>query len=75
LDYIAADKPSAAARIDTQIEHQIDLLLSHPLMGREGRVQGTRELVISNSPFVIVYRIKGQNIEVLRLLHGAQRWP
>lgn len=75
LDYIATDNPSAAVRIDAQIEHQTGLLLSHPLMGREGRVQDTRELVISNSPFVIVYRIKGQYIEVLRLLHGAQRWP
>ena len=75
LDYIAAENPLAAVRIDAQIERQADLLLVHSLMGREGRVAGTRELVISDSPFLLVYRIKGQKIEILRLLHGAQRWP
>ena len=45
-------------------------------MGRPGRVKGTRELVISSTPFVLVYRLKGgQRIEVLRLLHGSQLWP
>jgi toxin ParE1/3/4 len=39
-------------------------------------VAGTRELVISNTPFIAVYRLVGtERIEVLRLLHGAQRWP
>jgi hypothetical protein len=44
-------------------------------MGREGRVKGTRELVIGRSPFIAVYRIKGKRIEILRILHGAQQWP
>jgi len=44
-------------------------------MGCEGRVEGTRELVIGRSPFIAVYRIKGKRIEILRILHGAQRWP
>jgi toxin ParE1/3/4 len=75
LDYIAEDNPSAAARIDEAIEHQTDMLAQHPLMGREGRVKGTRELVISRSPFIAVYRVKGKRIEILRILHGAQQWP
>ncbi len=66
LDYIAADNPAAAVRIDTQIENQTALLLAHPLIGRAGRVAGTRELVISDSPFLLVYRIRGQRIEILR---------
>jgi len=44
-------------------------------MGRPGRKKGTRELVISRTPFVVVYRAKGPRIEIIRLLHGAQRWP
>jgi toxin ParE1/3/4 len=44
-------------------------------MGRIGRVKGTRELVISRTPFIAVYRIAGQRIEILRFLHGAQKWP
>lgn len=75
LNYIAADNVQAAIRLDEEIERQVDLLTEHPLMDREGRVKGTRELVIGRSPFIAVYRIKGKRIEILRILHGAQRWP
>jgi toxin ParE1/3/4 len=51
------------------------MLAQHPLMGREGRVVGTRELVIGGSPFIAVYRVKKTRVEILRLLHGARRWP
>ena len=76
LDYLAQDNPLAAADQDEEIEHQVDLLLQNPKMGRPGRMQGTRELVISRSPFIAVYRLKGsRRIEILRLLHGSQQWP
>ncbi len=76
LDYIAEDNPLAAADQDDEIERQVNMLQDHPKMGRPGRVKGTRELVISGTPFVLVYRLKGQQrIEVLRLLHGSQLWP
>lgn len=58
-----------------RIAEQIDILQQHPQMGRPGRKQGTRELVISRTPFIVVYRIKAKRIELLRLLHGAQKWP
>lgn len=75
LDYIAQDNPLAAVAQGDRIEDQIDQLLQHPQMGRPGRKQGTRELVISRTPFIVVYRIKGKRIELLRLLHGSQKWP
>jgi len=75
LGYIAADNPTAAARVDEEIERQTDLLAQFPKMGREGRVNGTRELVINRSPYIVVYRVKEDRIEIIRLLHGAQRWP
>ncbi len=75
LDYIAADDAAAAVRLDEAIERQTDMLAQHPLMGREGRVKGTRELVISRSPFIAVYRVKRKRIEILRILHGAQQYP
>lgn len=75
LDYIAKDNPLAAVAQGDRIDDQIDQLLQHPKMGRPGRTQGTRELVISRTPFIVVYRIKGKRIELLRLLHGAQKWP
>lgn len=75
LDYIAHDNPLAAVAQGDRVEDQIDQLLQHPNMGRPGRRQGTRELVISRTPFIVVYRIKGKRIELLRLLHGSQKWP
>ncbi|MDD5031055.1 MAG: type II toxin-antitoxin system RelE/ParE family toxin [Rhodoferax sp.] len=75
LDYIAQDNPLAAISQDEEIEHQVDILMQHPQMGRPGRKKGTRELVISRTPFVVVYRVKGTRIEVIRLLHSSQQWP
>lgn len=65
----------AAVTQGDRIAEQIDMLLQHPQMGRPGRKKGTRELVISRTPFVVVYRIKAKRIELLRVLHGSQQWP
>jgi len=76
LEYIAQDRALAAANQDDEIERQVNMLHEQPKLGRPGRVKGTRELVISNTPFIAVYRLKGsQRIEMLRLLHGSQLWP
>jgi toxin ParE1/3/4 len=50
-------------------------LANHPHMGRAGRIKGTRELVVSGTPYVIAYRVEPDAVVILRLLHGAQRWP
>jgi toxin ParE1/3/4 len=76
IDYIAQDNPIAALGQLDRIEHQTDMLLRHPKMGRAGRVKGTRELVISGTPFILVYYLPTpQHVEILRLIHGAQQWP
>jgi len=75
IDYIAQDNPRAAIGQLDEIERQTDLLLLQPELGRIGRKQGTRELIISRTPFIVVYRIRGECIELLQFLHGAQQWP
>ena len=70
--YIAQDDPAAAARMVQQIVDRAETLASMPALGRKGRVLGTRELVIS--PFVLAYHVTDR-VEVLRVLHGARRWP
>lgn len=76
IDYIADDNPSAALGQLDRIEEQTDMLLQQPKLGRVGRVKGTRELVISRTPFIVIYRLQGaQHVEILRLLHGSQQWP
>lgn len=75
MDYIAQDNPRAAIEQGDRMAHQVSQLVQHPELGRAGRKQSTRELVISRTPFIVIYRIKGQRIELLRVLHGAQQWP
>lgn len=75
LDYIAQDSFKAAIEQGKRIDHNIDQLTHNPELGRLGRKQNTRELVISRTKFIAVYRISGKYIEVLRLLHTSQQWP
>ena len=73
--YIAADNPQAAAKIVQRIVATVEALSSAPKRGRAGRVKGTREFVIAGTPFLAAYRETSENIEVLRILHSARRWP
>ncbi|MEA2879887.1 MAG: toxin ParE1/3/4 [Hyphomicrobiales bacterium] len=74
-DYIALESPRASARIVTRVFDRVDTLADHPEMGGPGRIPGTRELVITNTPFIVPYRVRGDRIEVLSVFHGARRWP
>ena len=73
--YIAQDNPHASQDIARRIIMSIELLSDNPSMGRIGRVEGTRELVIPGLPYIIPYRIKNKVVEILRVLHAARRWP
>jgi toxin ParE1/3/4 len=73
--YIEADSPKAAALVDRRIEAQIEKLADFPEMGRFGRVEGTRELVIPRTPYIAAYRIAADAVRILRILHCAQLWP
>lgn len=75
FNYIEADSPRAAVRMDERIEAQVERLRDTPEIGRVGRVVGTRELVLSRTPYVAAYRVEGDKVRILRVLHGAQRWP
>ncbi len=73
--FIAQNNPDAARRTGARIREAVGGLRSHPNMGRPGRVPGTRELVVSGTPYIIPYRVRQRSIEVLRVFHGARRWP
>jgi len=75
FDHIEADSPRAAVSVDDRIQTCVEHLLQFPEMGRPGRIEGTRELVISRTPYIASYRIAGDTLRILRLLHGAQKWP
>ena len=73
--YIARDNVSAALRMHDAITSAVEGLPTHPQRGRPGRMDGTRELVVPRTPYVVVYSASATTIEVLRVLHGARRWP
>lgn len=77
MDFVAADKPQAALEQDASITSAVARLGAFPRMGRAGRMRGTRELVVSGTPFIVVYRIQDEagEVQVIRFLHGAQQWP
>lgn len=74
--YIAEDSSAAAQRVVLRILNNNETLLpDNPRIGRPGRVPGTRELVVPRTPFIVPYRIQGRTIHILRIYHGARRWP
>lgn len=72
--YITQDNPIAAAKIVLKVVRTVSLLKEHPGMGKPGRIIGTRELVISATPYIVPYRVKGHQIEILRVFHSAMQW-
>ena len=73
--HIASNNPTAARRVVNAIYDGVSALQRFPKRGRTGRVKGSRELVFSGLPYIAVYRIIGQMVEVSRIFHGAQKWP
>lgn len=75
LAYVGERNPGAAIEIGDAVEAAVRRLFDHPRVGRPGRVRGTRELVVGGTPYLIIYRVESDAVVILRLLHGAQRWP
>ena len=73
--FIALDSVEAAVRIEDRILERVAWLPEHPQSGRPGKVAGTRELVVTRTAFIAVYSLSDDQITILRILHGAQRWP
>ena len=74
-EYIAQDNPAAAQKIAQRILEKMDQLLNQPLMGSPGRIHNTRELVITNTPYTIIYHATSDTISILRVFHQARQWP
>jgi toxin ParE1/3/4 len=75
--WIAANNPAAASRVGRRILGAVRQLEDFPLRGRPGRSPGTRELVISRLPYLVVYSVAAdpRTVVILRVLHGAMLWP
>jgi toxin ParE1/3/4 len=73
--YIGQHNPGAALRTVRTIRDRIARLAARLRVGRPGRVAGTRELVVTGTPYIVAYAVADQRVEVLAIIHGAQRWP
>jgi toxin ParE1/3/4 len=74
-EYIARDSPVGAEKVVSAIIQSVSQLTRYPSLGRPGRVVGTRELVVRGTPYIIPYRVRGSAVEILRVFHGARKWP
>jgi len=73
--YIAQNNPDAAREVAQRIRQAVAILADYPAVGRAGRLPNTRELVVTGTAYLLPYRIQGGMVEILRVLHGAQKWP
>ena len=73
--HIETDNPAAAGRTVQRLVEASWRLSDFPRMGRPGKVEGIRELVVPRTPYYLAYRVLEEEVEILRAIHGAQNWP
>jgi toxin ParE1/3/4 len=73
--FIRAENPRAARAMLARIREAVDRLVTFPDSGRPGRVDGTRELIVANTPFVVAYRVTPGTVDILAVIHASRRWP
>lgn len=73
--FIAEDNPRAAAKTAERIKDAVERLIDFPANGRPGKLPHTRELVVPGTRFFLPYRVKGEVVEILGVIHGARMWP
>jgi len=73
--YIAESNPRAAKAVEARLRDAVTGLARFPAMGRPGRVAGTRELVVSGTPYIIPYRVADTYVDILAVFHAAQNRP
>jgi len=74
-DYIAQENRQAAYTAILTIRMAAARRIDNPALGRPGRVPGSRELVVVGIPYILPYRVQGETIQILHVLHGARQWP
>ncbi len=73
--FIRTNNPSAANRMGLRVSEAIDFLVTYPAMGRTGRLSKTRELIVSGTPFIVIYQVRQSTLIVLRIMHTSRKWP
>jgi addiction module RelE/StbE family toxin len=74
-DFIAQENPVAAQAVAQRIADAARLLPNQTRIGRPGRVEGTREWVVKQTPYLLVYAIENDAVQIVSVIHSKQRWP
>ena len=71
--YLTQFNPFAALSMIRTIRAAPTQLLHHPASGRPGRIEGTRELVVPGTSYVLPYRVRDGRVEILAVLHTSRQ--
>ena len=76
-EYLTDKSPAASHLVGTRIRETMHLLSNFPMIGHDGALQGTREMVVPGLPYIIVHRVEPTEgaVVILGVYHGAQRRP
>jgi toxin ParE1/3/4 len=74
-NFITEENPTAARKGAQRIIDSINLLVGQPLFGGPGRIHKTRELVITNTPYTLIYHANADTVTILGIFHQARKWP
>jgi toxin ParE1/3/4 len=74
-EYIAQDNIDAADRMAEKLRVAANNLIDYPRMGRAGRSHGTRELIVSGTPYILIYAASKVRVDIARIVHSKQDWP
>ena len=74
-EYVRQENEGAAKQFVARVFSSVGMLARYPHSGREGRVRGTRQLVVARTPYLAAYRVHADEVQILAVLHGAQGWP
>ena len=74
-EFVSSESPPAARKVVKKILDSLEQLKTFPESGKDGRFFGTRELFVSTTPYFIVYKFKGNQLEILNVLHSSRKWP
>lgn len=74
-EYIAESSPGAAEEVAQHVIDTSEVLGKHPGAGRSGRVAGTREFSVPDTPYVVAYAVIDEVVWILAVYHGARKWP
>jgi len=75
LQYISKENPTAAKALGARLLSVLETIREHPHKGRSRKVEGTREFVLTETAYILVYLVRSDALVIVSFLHSSRRWP